>query len=285
MKLFLIKAYSRFIQLIVKLIYLLTNKGGGKFARIIPPGQEYILTNYCNQFKFAVNTSFFIETAVWLSGIYEVTTTRFLQQVIREEDIFLDIGANCGAITLVAASKIRKGKIYSFEPYTQVRERLENNLALNPQLNNIVTVVPLGISKEKKQLFYQGDPNYKGNGSLNIYEGIAIETTNLDNWFKQENINKVDVIKIDVEGMEYEVLLGSREVLSLYHPIIYLETLAPFFEGKSYSIADIYTFLQNLDYEIINPQPPYHKIPLEGPYPPNSVAIYIDKKERLNSTS
>src|SRR6476646_8797555 len=128
----LIQVYSQLLQILVKLFVKRTGRGGVKFVRFLPKAQQHLVKNYAGNFQFQVDTTYPIEASVWLAGVYDFTTTQFLQQVLREDDVFLDIGANCGAITLVAASIIKTGKIYAFEPGPIIRSRLQANLDLNP---------------------------------------------------------------------------------------------------------------------------------------------------------
>jgi FkbM family methyltransferase len=278
----LITLYSQLLQIFVKLFVKLTGRGGGKFVRFLPKGQQHVVRNYAGNFQLQVDTTYPIEASVWLAGVYDLTTTQFLQQVLRENDVFLDIGANCGAITLVAASIIKTGKIYAFEPGPIIRSRLQANLDLNPSLKDIVQVVPLGLGQQRCQLSYFEDQTYRGNGGLFQNEqGTAVEVLPLDEWVALEQPGRVDVIKLDVEGMEYDVLLGSKTVLTTYYPTIYFETLPGFFADKPYSIRTIYEFLMSLGYVIIGPRKPYAPIALNGPYPANSVAIHPTQIQRL----
>jgi FkbM family methyltransferase len=260
----------------------LTGRGGGKFVRFLPKAQHHLVKNYAGNFQLQVDTTYPIEASVWLAGVYDLTTTRFLQQVLREDDVFLDIGANCGAITLVAASCIETGKVYAFEPGPIIRSRLQANLDLNPTLKDMVQVVPLGLGQQRCQLSYFEDQTYRGNGGLfHNDQGTTVEVLPLDEWVTLEQPQKIDVIKLDVEGMEYDVLLGSKTVLTTYYPTIYFETLPGFFTDKPYSIRTLYEFLSNLGYVIVRPRKPYAPISLEGPYPANSVAIHPTQIERL----
>ena len=277
-----LQIWSKFLQIIVRAIFILTGKGGGKFAKLLPPNQNYLVNNYCKLYKFNVNTLYPIESAIWLSGIYEVTTTKFLSQFLREGDVFLDVGANCGAVTLVAASTIKNGKIYAFEPGNTIRSRLQANVDLNPSLKSVVKVVPFGLGLETGKLLYYEDENYRGNGALFDSLGMPVDVITLDEWVSLEKIDKIDAIKIDVEGMEYDVLLGGKLTLEKYHPLVYFETLPLFFTNKSYSIQTIYEFLASLGYKIVSPSKPHEVIPLIGPYPTNSVAIHSSQAERLN---
>ncbi len=277
-----LQIWSKFLQIIVRAIFIFTGKGGGKFAKLLPPNQNYLVNDYCQSYKFNVNTLYPIESAIWLSGIYEVTTTKFLRQVLREGDVFLDVGANCGAVTLVAASAIKNGKIYAFEPGNTIRSRLQANVDLNPSLKSVVKVVPFGLGLETGKLLYYEDENYRGNGALFDSLGMPVDVITLDEWVSLDKIDKIDAIKIDVEGMEYDVLLGGKSTLEKYHPLVYFETLPLFFTNKPYSIQTIYEFLASLGYKIVSPSKPYEAIPFIGPYPTNSVAIHSSQVERLN---
>lgn len=282
MKSSLIRAYSKLLQITIRFLCRLTGKGGGKFAQLIPPGQTYLLSNYFGNLNFQVDTSYPMETSVWLAGVYEIITTNFFKEVLRQGDVVLDIGANCGALTLVAASLVKDGKLYAFEPAQSVRSRLQGNIDLNPHLKDVVTVLPYGIGLTRSKGFYNEDPNYRGNGSLQVQaQGIAIDILSLDEWVALEKLDKIDFIKIDVEGMEYDVLRGGKSVLETHHPMIYFETLQLFFERTSHSIETIYEFLADLGYKVVTPTKPHKEIPVKGPYPANSVAIHCSRADRL----
>ncbi len=176
---------------------------------------------------------------------------------------------------------IGNGQIYAFEPGKIIRDRLQANIDLNPQLKSIIKVVPFGLGLETGKLLYHEDENYRGNAVLINSYGIPVDVLSLDDWVSREQIKRIDAIKIDVEGMEYEVMLGGKLTLEKYHPIIYFETLPIFFINKSYTIQTIYEFLSSLGYRIVSPTKPYDNIPLTEPYPPNSVAIHPSRLERL----
>lgn len=282
MKQILLLIFSWILRITVRVISALTGRGAGKFATLLPKGQKYLVRKYCGIYKFNVDTTYPMEASIWLCGVYDIVTTNFLRKVLHPGDVFLDIGANCGALTLVAASLVGDGKIYAFEPGHRISYRLQANIDLNPQLKDIVKVLPFGLGTTKGQLFYHEDQNYRGNGALHAsYDGIAVDVISLDEWVFLEKLDKIDAIKIDVEGMEYEVIMGAKAVLEKYHPIIYFETLEIFFNHTSYDIKTIYTFLYSLGYKIVSPTPPHLEIPFSGPYPANSVAIHPSSAKRL----
>ncbi|MFB2897602.1 FkbM family methyltransferase [Aerosakkonemataceae cyanobacterium BLCC-F50] len=285
MKQFWLFIVSYIYRLIVRTISLLTGRGAGKFATILPKGQSYLVKNYCGLYNFNVDTTYPIESSVWLCGVYDMVTTKFLRKVIHPGDVFLDVGANCGALTLVAASLINDGKIYAFEPGAEIRARLQANIDANGGLGDRIKVVPLGLGLTKSQLFYHEDQNYRGNGSLHISYGVPVEIISLDEWVLQENISQIDVIKIDVEGMEYDVLLGGKATLERFRPLIYFETIELFYGEKQHNIRDIYEFLGNLGYKIVRPTSPHLEVNFAGEYPANSVAVPMSKLDRLKIKS
>lgn len=279
------RGYCHLWRSLVRVGRWLTGRSGGSVARYLPAGHQFRLDRYCDRFSLAVDTTYPMEAIAWLSGIYEVETTQFLQRILREEDVFLDIGANCGALTLVAASAIARGKIYAFEPSPSVFLRLEANIAAN-HLDDRVKAIPLGVGRSRGRLSYAEDPCYRGNGHLipaSASEGSAIALISLDEWAQSEAIARLDAIKIDVEGMEYEVLQGSQTLLATYLPIVYFETLPIFFQQKPHDIRTLYEFLASFGYEILSPRSPYQPVPFDGPYPANSIAVHPSRRDRLIS--
>jgi FkbM family methyltransferase len=278
----LTQIYCQTLQTIVRSLVHLTGRGGGKFLGLLPKGQTFLLSDYCQSLKFQVDTTYPIEAMIWLSGVYDPKTTQLLQTLLREEDVALDVGANCGALTLVTASLVGKGRVYAFEPGERVRDRLSANLALNPELQAEVQIVPLGLGAEPQQLCYYEDPRYRGNGALFAAQGTPVQVVTLDDWAAQTNLTQLNLIKIDVEGMEYAVMLGGKATLAQFRPILYFETLPIFFTNKPYTIRSIYEFLATLGYQLRHPDPPHAEIPFDGPYPANSLAIHPQDLQRIH---
>jgi FkbM family methyltransferase len=276
-------AYSAALRLIVKPLSRLSGMGAGRLTRLLPRGQRRLVEDYCGRYRFQVDTRYPIEAQIWLCGRYDATATRFLRRVLREGDLFLDVGANCGALALVAASLVGRGRVYAFEPGPEIRSRLLANIDLNPSLRDVVRVVPCGLGARRCRLFYSEDRAYPGNGGLRSEGATAVEVIPLDAWAERERPERIDFIKIDVEGMEEDVLRGATATIGLYRPIIYFETLASFFEGSGRSVRGIYELLAGFGYDIVSPRRPHRAIPFEGPYPDNSVAVPPERRERLAS--
>jgi FkbM family methyltransferase len=146
----------------------------------------------------------------------------------KEGDVVVDIGAHMGRYTITSSKHVgRRGKVVAVEAHPYNFELLEGNLRLN-RLTNVRTVNCALYSKKDKLKLYLPDEEqgYTMHHSLmtnylvSKYDDrieqkyIEVEADTLDNLMHRIGIKQVNWIKIDVEGAEYEVLSGAREILS-----------------------------------------------------------------------
>ena len=148
--------------------------------------------------------------------------------------VFYDLGGNVGFYALLANRFITAGKIYSFEPLPSTRIDFEQHLAINKKLlvnNNNISILPFAISDEEKDLDFsnnahQQDGNTYIKGS-SVYAAakdiISVKAFSIDG-LMQRGYEPPDIIKIDVEGAEYDVLCGAINTIKEYKPNILLAT-------------------------------------------------------------
>ena len=134
---------------------------------------------------------------------------------------FIDIGANCGVVTIILAKQNPLSKIYSFEPDRQLFEILNNNVSIN-NLTNVVTfnkaVTKEGIDNLELCLhpFYSGgNTTYSNINNLNSHFHTKINTyrvdcISLDKIITDSNITEIELLKIDCEGAEYDIIYDSK---------------------------------------------------------------------------
>lgn len=146
--------------------------------------------------------------------------------------VILDIGANIGTFTTWLANAFPLGKIYSFEPQRSVFQMLCGNVAIN-NLYNVYTH-NLALGKENNYIEFK-EPNYFAKndyGTFSLVENVISERTKdsitvqvqtLDSFVEIHKLKNVDLLKIDVEGMDMDVLLGGVETIRKYHPYIFIE--------------------------------------------------------------
>jgi FkbM family methyltransferase len=155
-----------------------------------------------------------------LQGSFELAETAFLQKYLHGGMTILDIGAHHGYYTLLASKAVGgNGRIIAFEPSPKERGRLGEHLRLNNCENVRVEPFALEATEEKRELYLvEGAEDYCN--SLRppvVHAGtttITVQTTTLDRFLGAEQIDKVDFIKMDVEGAELNVLKGAGELLA-----------------------------------------------------------------------
>lgn len=148
---------------------------------------------------------------------------KLLGKYINEGDVILDVGANIGTHTVFFAKKVKeKGRIYAFEPQRILFQNLCANVSLNWLTN--VECYNMAIGKSPGHIFvphlnYLQRKNFGGLRLGTFTEGDKIRLETIDN-FKLEKCN---LIKIDVEGMEADVLKGATKTITKYKPILFVE--------------------------------------------------------------
>lgn len=147
----------------------------------------------------------------------------------------IDVGANIGSFSLFAANYLKQSsnyyKIYCFEPYQQIFGNLVNNIKLNKSLEDFLIVedIALGSIIDEKLTFKIIKKNLGANYLEPINTASFQKTGNfilgdtLDNYCDKKNISNITFIKIDVEGMELDVLKGAANIIKKNKPDIFIE--------------------------------------------------------------
>ncbi|MBQ3312053.1 FkbM family methyltransferase [bacterium] len=144
------------------------------------------------------------------------------KMLFNNKDI-IDVGGYIGDSAIVF-SPYTNGMIYSFEPTTGLYNFMQQTLKLNQKCKNIVPInIGLG-SKKEKQLIHLMDSGSSINRLivLNEYETEEIEITTLDDYVKENNLNNIGLIKVDIEGFEQEFLKGAINTIITQKPTLLL---------------------------------------------------------------
>lgn len=218
------------------------------WRKAAPEGMELIYDRYLDDLKIQIDTRFLVERIAW-TGAYEADFQNWIRCNIVPGAVVLDIGANVGAITLGLAKQVGDtGRVHAFEPAPPNRRRLEENLALNPELSERVTVHPFGLGRANETLFWHEEPGNPGNGWLRPEGDEAVPVKVLDEVVEGLKLSRLDFIKIDVEGMEWPIFQGAEATLKQWKPGLYFETLSRFRkDGEGHE--PIREFLESLGYQ------------------------------------
>ena len=161
------------------------------------------------------------EHGYWL-GSYEYQKRLAFEDIIQENTVLYDIGANVGYFSLLAAVLTgSQGQVYAFEPLPRNVDFLKQHIALNC-LDNIEVIEAAVSDREGQAAFALGASTAMGH--IGETGEIEVDLVSLDALLDRGEIKPPDTIKIDVEGAEFEVLQGARNLLSRYRPILFLDT-------------------------------------------------------------
>lgn len=151
-------------------------------------------------------------------GRYEEENLEVLLSFVKEDTIFLDIGANLGFFTVQIGKRVlRKGRVYSFEPHPKLWNLLRWNVHLNG-LTGTVTCFPFGLSDQNLPAKFAYPIDHLGGGAVSDLPASAAhnivdsEIRRLDDVLGPEF--SCDLVKIDVEGHELNVLMGMRQIIA-----------------------------------------------------------------------
>ncbi|MBL7817131.1 MAG: FkbM family methyltransferase [Saprospiraceae bacterium] len=180
---------------------------------------------------------------------FEYETLKKFEEEVKPNFTVLDIGANIGLFSLLGSKLVGNGgRIISFEPSKKTFDACSANLALNGCTN--VTVEQLALGDTEGGIF-MGNAD---NDALNFVDpnnakGEQVRLTTLDNYLKINNIQKVDFIKIDIEGAEYLCFKGAIELLTTHKPKIIMECNERWCKRFGYSVFELLSFLSQFGYQ------------------------------------
>ncbi len=154
----------------------------------------------------------------------EEGTVEWLQEELRPDDVLYDIGANIGAFTVLGATRVPRGAVYAFEPHLANAASLLANVGLNG-LEEVVRVLSCPLSAQDGAFAFEYEDLQAGTafshlaaradragrpGAINTELKLA---TTIDRLLAEGAIHPADVVKLDVDGLELEVLRGMRAYL------------------------------------------------------------------------
>ncbi len=173
---------------------------------------------------------------------------------------FIDLGANLGIYSLVAASLTGKnGNVVAIEPSLREYSRLVKNIKLN-HLSHIQTI-NIGIAGKRSQKvpFKIAASNHAGHNTLGnfAYTDVKLSKIQLinldtvDNLVKKQKLQKVDLIKMDIEGSELAALYGTKNTLMRFKPVLLLELSDNTLKHQKTTCIEIQKYLKSLSYRIL----------------------------------
>jgi FkbM family methyltransferase len=268
---------SNILYFILRPLILVSSRLSNQIKRKVKINGKVI--QYCNhKIKFPKNVGINFSSQVFWNGSNQVepNTVKCISILLKEGDIFLDIGSNFGIYALIAKRINPEIQVFAFEPLPNLQ--VDNKLFL--KLNGITNyeLIKYAISDTNGEAdFYVPDSyiseseisssslqsDFRYNKNFNQRK-IKVPTTTLNNFMYQNRIllnDKKIILKIDIEGHEASALRGGREFLKVFRPLIVIELdqdpekLIPLFLELKESNYSVYSISKegffNLQHELL----------------------------------
>lgn len=198
-----------------------------KLSAVAMTGPHEAVANIFTNQKIYVDTrDVQLAPQLMLDGRWERgVTSIFCRNLTKDDSVVFDVGANFGYYGLVAAHQCKRGSIFFFEPNPDLVRCIRRSIAVNVLRKRAkIVAAAVGAVKGQVQLTIPGD--YLGSSSVQLTEQhlvgqvtadeiryLSVEMVTLDSYVAEQKLSRVDVVKIDVEGLEPEVYAGMQSII------------------------------------------------------------------------
>jgi FkbM family methyltransferase len=173
----------------------------------------------------------YVGRALEIYGEYNGLEAAFLKRLVMPGDVVVEVGANIGSHTVGLAKAVgAQGKVFAFEPQRACYALLQAQIALN-RLSNIVVGYNEAVGRERGRLWvppvnYDNPGNF-GGVALGPQQSPAAQPVDVTTLDERLGDAKCSLIKIDVEGMEEDVIRGGLNTIRKHRPLLYVENDRP----------------------------------------------------------
>jgi FkbM family methyltransferase len=204
-----------------------------------------------------------IERLMW-AGAYERDLVEMFKAILKPGMTVLDVGANIGYFSAIAAGLVgTEGSVHSFEPVPQCFARLQRNLS-NSRTARAYSYAVGNATGSATIHFNERELGWSSLlSNFDLDSTIEVKLITLDAWTQQEQIRKIDLIKLDAEGLEYRVLLGAKRVLRDFRPVIAAELNSECLKRDRRTPEDILHLLQSAEYRVFSFNQGVLAVPIE----------------------
>jgi FkbM family methyltransferase len=212
---------------------------------------------WCEGLRINLRLGNDVSWSVFVGGMYEPNELALFAATLQPGMTVLDVGANDGLYTLVAASRVGEGgSVLALEPSSREFERLLANVDLNGLRNVKAFRLALyghsGRCRLTRAGFGHEGSNAIGGRIVNPgitaagSENVALET--LDTFASAEDLDRLDLVKVDAEGSEFRILQGGLATIRRFRPVILMEVAPDHLSAQGSTTADLLKLVAAIDY-------------------------------------
>ena len=207
-------------------------------------GETWLVLNNGVKLKYtnALNS---VSSIVMRYGSFEDVELQLCLSNLADDSVFFDVGANVGLYSIAVAKQFPSARIHAFEPIASTAFAFRQNLAKNGLDNGNIVLNELALSDAEGEAYMTSDfhsSNYITTPESK-FNKTQVRRTTIDRYVKTENVDNIDLIKIDVEGHELKVAKGAEETLMRFRSKVLVELNRADFEFYDRRVTDAAEFI------------------------------------------
>jgi len=197
-----------------------------------------------------------VERQIYFHGTYEAENKALWSRLARDAEVIFDVGANVGLYSLLAASANPRAAVHAFEPTSDLFARFGTNVALNGFAR--VTANKAGVGRVEGTAFLNHSDGVEENRGMNFVslerganteESVPLVT--LDGYCESRGIDRIDLMKMDIEGGEADALAGASRLLARRAiRVLFVEVLAWSAERAGHDAGAVPRALRDAGYSL-----------------------------------
>jgi FkbM family methyltransferase len=230
-------------------------RGSGLADRIVTQYGRAVKPQWMqvNGYWYLIDLTDSILRSIAVRGTYGTVVGKIIIDNLPASGTFIDVGANVGHISLLAARRVGpQGRVLAVEANPRIASTLKQHVCRNAATNITVVQCACSDTPGTAELFIS-DRSNSGKCSLSAanaesVRSVVVECECLDSIAKAHSLDRIDVIKVDVEGAELSVLRGMESSLRDFRPLIVLEIEPDLLAAFGTAPADIEEFFRARGY-------------------------------------
>ena len=171
-----------------------------------------------NGVELELDLSDSVQNGIFMN-VYKASIIRVMNEQLKEGDVMFDFGGFIGYFSLIGSKLVgESGKVFCFEVNEENIKKIEKNIERNDAKN--IEIINNAIGNQNRIVTIPTQTKYDVTTGKEIGDEKDVLMVTLDQFMKTNELEKIDFIKMDINGHEYEALLGMQETIEKYHPTI-----------------------------------------------------------------
>ena len=200
--------------------------------------------------KLWLDKNSYLQNKIINFGVWEKNSTKIIKKYLKPGDIFIDVGANIGYFTILASKIVGdNGRVLAYEPTKKYATQIKMNIKDNDKHNNI-SFFPYGLSDTSTQAVINignSSATLHKFGDLSENDIERIELKQFDTVFNKSSIDRIDFIKVDIDGHEPAFFKGAIKNIKKYKPKILLEVNQANYYKAGFDLTEFYNTIKGLN--------------------------------------